>query len=319
MSSLLGNVIIMDKLANAVALQKKYRYAYKVVTLEGELLSPGGAITGGSRQQQNAGLLGRGRQISELAEQMSALRRETDALDVRLRGEKSKLSATEEALQRARDAYQETLLEQNNLRNQAAQSEEKLKNLRSSAEACDRENESLMARLVETNKAIREIKKEATEQEAAVELARKQMADYQQEITDERLKQNEQTQALMDLRVEIGRKTEAFNQISQNIYRFGKEHAALLAEKELLEKERAKAEAALEAKLREAETARALRSEWKERLNAEQNELENAEKERAGQELEIERNSRDERDRQDETARLEKEIARLETRREQFN
>ncbi len=45
--NLLGRVVVVDHMKNAIALAKKYRYRYRIVTLEGEILNPGGSITGG--------------------------------------------------------------------------------------------------------------------------------------------------------------------------------------------------------------------------------------------------------------------------------
>jgi len=67
-SHLLGNVFVVDNLPRAIELARKYRHSYRIVTLEGDLISPGGAMTGGSVGKQSTGLLGRGRQIEELAE-----------------------------------------------------------------------------------------------------------------------------------------------------------------------------------------------------------------------------------------------------------
>ncbi len=46
--SLLNNTIIADTLINAQELAKRLRYRYKVVTLAGEIINPGGSLTGGS-------------------------------------------------------------------------------------------------------------------------------------------------------------------------------------------------------------------------------------------------------------------------------
>ncbi len=48
--SLLGRVVVADCIDNAVAAARKYNYRFRIVTLEGELLTPGGAMSGGSRR-----------------------------------------------------------------------------------------------------------------------------------------------------------------------------------------------------------------------------------------------------------------------------
>lgn len=64
--SVLGKVIIIDKLDFALAFAKKYQYAYKIVTLDGEILNAGGAITGGSIAKKTTNIFSRSREIKQL-------------------------------------------------------------------------------------------------------------------------------------------------------------------------------------------------------------------------------------------------------------
>ena len=67
---LLGRVVVVDTIDNAIALARKYRYSLRIVTLEGELLSAGGSMTGGAFKN-SSNLLGRRREIEELEETCS--------------------------------------------------------------------------------------------------------------------------------------------------------------------------------------------------------------------------------------------------------
>jgi len=71
--SLIGRTVVMDNIDNAVALAKKTGYKYKIVTLDGQLLNPGGSLTGGSVNKTQS-LLGRGKDIEELATKINKLR-----------------------------------------------------------------------------------------------------------------------------------------------------------------------------------------------------------------------------------------------------
>ncbi|RKD24173.1 chromosome segregation protein SMC [Ammoniphilus oxalaticus] len=64
--NLLGSTMIMKDLATANAAARQFGYRYRWVTIDGEVISPGGAMTGGAIQQKNAHLLGRTRQLEEL-------------------------------------------------------------------------------------------------------------------------------------------------------------------------------------------------------------------------------------------------------------
>ena len=58
---LLGRTLVVDHIDHAIGLAKKYRYTLRIVTLEGESLSPGGSMTGGAFKN-TSNLLGRRRE-----------------------------------------------------------------------------------------------------------------------------------------------------------------------------------------------------------------------------------------------------------------
>ncbi len=68
--SLLGATVIADTLDSAVAISKKYNYAYRIVTLEGEIILPAGTISGGTKRIEGASLLGYERELSEIKEKI---------------------------------------------------------------------------------------------------------------------------------------------------------------------------------------------------------------------------------------------------------
>ena len=64
--SLLGSTVIVDTLDNAVALSKSSGYSFKIVTLEGDVLTPTGSMSGGSKKNQDSSLLGKENEIKKL-------------------------------------------------------------------------------------------------------------------------------------------------------------------------------------------------------------------------------------------------------------
>jgi chromosome segregation protein len=86
---LIGRILVVDTFENAVKMQKKNRYSLRIVTVEGEYLTPGGSISGGSFKN-NTNLLGRRREIEE--------REETRE---KLIGKRDRLRAKTEALEKA--------------------------------------------------------------------------------------------------------------------------------------------------------------------------------------------------------------------------
>jgi chromosome segregation protein len=75
-ASLLGRVLIAEDMDAALAFNKKTGMRYRIVTLDGELLAAGGALTGGSTGGQGSGLLSRERERDELTEKIQRLKTE---------------------------------------------------------------------------------------------------------------------------------------------------------------------------------------------------------------------------------------------------
>lgn len=72
--SLLGRTVVVENMDNAVSLSKKYKYAFRVVTLDGDVVNPSGQMTGGSVQKKTTSLLSRGREIKELEVKLKDLK-----------------------------------------------------------------------------------------------------------------------------------------------------------------------------------------------------------------------------------------------------
>ena len=57
--NLLGRTVVVNDMDEAITISRKYGYSFRIVTLDGEILNPGGSITGGSRPSKTSSLLSR--------------------------------------------------------------------------------------------------------------------------------------------------------------------------------------------------------------------------------------------------------------------
>lgn len=64
-SSILGRTLIVDNIDNATLIARKYRYAVRIVTLQGDILSTTGSMTGGSKKESSTRVLSYERMIAE--------------------------------------------------------------------------------------------------------------------------------------------------------------------------------------------------------------------------------------------------------------
>ena len=72
--SLLGRTVIVENMDAGINLAKKNNYAFRIVTLKGDIINSSGAMTGGSVQNKTVNILGRSREIENLKEELKNLK-----------------------------------------------------------------------------------------------------------------------------------------------------------------------------------------------------------------------------------------------------
>ncbi len=84
-SNLLGGTVIVEDTNTAIALAKATGYAFRIVTLDGDVVNPQGSLTGGSKKAESSNLMGREREIetlgisiAKLEERLTQLSRELE-------------------------------------------------------------------------------------------------------------------------------------------------------------------------------------------------------------------------------------------------
>lgn len=317
-AQLLGDALVMDNMDNALALHKKHRHL-KIVTISGERLSPGGALTGGTTTRTGASIIGRSRNVQALKQQVETLEKELETITNKETELTAKRNTTEETLEGAKEKTQALQLELQLQLDKLSTAKEVLQALEEQTERYNEENEYLMASLVESNGVIRAAKTDLKNQEENVNNARNNLENYQNQMEQNRQEHSEEADTLTELRVEISRRDEWINQSEANINRILKEKDVLTTEKrQLINDIEASVKAASKAENDKKYVAEALVS-LKSRLNEIKNEQASAEKEKLLLDKAISHAEEDERTHSDSTALLEKEITRLEMRKEHLD
>ena len=181
-SNLLGNTIIVDTLENATRIADKFRFAFKMVTLDGDVFTTQGAMTGGSRRNDTVGLLSGDRRIEDNAEQLRVKR-----------DEMSKIKDKKSLLEHSRDKALDELSVLNDLYNEKRQQilveREKQSTVEKSLSEIGREVENINDLIEDVNERINKLdvdfevvqsggKKLEQDRESASKSADKQQAEY---------------------------------------------------------------------------------------------------------------------------------------------
>ena len=78
--SLLGRTVIVKNMDTAIDLAKKNGYSFRIVTIEGDVINPSGAMAGGSVAKKTVNILGRSKEIEKLSKQIENIKAEIEKL-----------------------------------------------------------------------------------------------------------------------------------------------------------------------------------------------------------------------------------------------
>ncbi len=110
--SLLGSTVVCDNYNNAVNLAKKSNYSFRIVTLDGEVFSPQGSLSGGSKKSNDSSLLGKENEIKNLKANIESKNKELNTANTEYEklvndttGLKTELASVNTELQRVNSDY----------------------------------------------------------------------------------------------------------------------------------------------------------------------------------------------------------------------
>ena len=198
---LLGRVLVVDHIDHAIAIGKKYRHSLRMVTIEGESLSPGGSMTGGAFKN-NSNLLGRRREIEELENSVGLLKKELQELQASIGDNRSRRNVLRDAIADFQEKLRQQYVDQNTARMNLEQMDEKTANIQKNYHQIDREKEELRRQAGEIRadhstiaKELEESQRDEKELETFIETKQKELEDWRAE---EASKQKELEQIRLD-------------------------------------------------------------------------------------------------------------------------
>ena len=222
---LLGRIVVVDHINHAMALAKKYKQSLRIVTLEGELINPGGALTGGAFKN-TSNLLGRKRELEEIDEQI-------EKLSVKLEEHKKQITFLTEDREKQKGIRDElnTEIQNMNIRMNTytlnlEQVQAKLAEVERGFASINRENGELAAQIDEINANKQELKDNNQKQEEAIHELEAEIAKLEQAVTEEKGRLQGASDSINKLNLEFNTVQQQYEFLMQNIHRIKTEEQA---------------------------------------------------------------------------------------------
>ncbi len=143
--NLLGRTVIVQDMDSAISMAQKYRSRFKIVTLDGQVMNPGGSMTGGS-VNKDSGILSRANELEKLTIQEKQLQNDILAAQAEQTEAKRQYDQVEFQLSAARDQLREAEDQVLRLQGQEKQYQVMVNAISEAEQSARREQESLQAR-----------------------------------------------------------------------------------------------------------------------------------------------------------------------------
>ena len=227
--AMLGRIVVVDNVDNAVKIARKFDYGIRMVTLEGELLVPGGAISGGAFKN-NSNLLGRRREIEELEKKTKQLLSKVDSINKEIEDTKSRRNQMRMDLEALKADIQRKSIEQNTARLNISQARERMEEEVEGVASLKLEEKEIESQIFEIKNGKESIQQELSNSEELEKNTQAQIVEFQKELEEKRLAETEAAGKVSewDLRVEKMLQTQTFQQT--NVARINGEIARCQAE-----------------------------------------------------------------------------------------
>ncbi|MGM9543947.1 MAG: chromosome segregation protein SMC [Romboutsia timonensis] len=233
--NILGRTIIIDNIDNAIKFAKENNHKFKVVTLDGEILNPGGSLTGGSLRV-SGNILSRKRLINEYREKIELLKAEIDRLYIEKNEADNNTKITREKLKQIsidiNSLDKEIIIENAELN----KFKEEIKSLKISVEKLENEKDGLGSNLeyiLEKSKLIKDdilsIDTKHDENKLQIESLTNKLKEYNSLYEDDKLKFD-------NLNLNLVKHNQIYESIIRDIQRISEENKTLENKYEQIEK-----------------------------------------------------------------------------------
>jgi len=189
--NLLGRTVITQDIDAAIAMANKYRNRFKIVTLDGQVMNPGGSMTGGSVNKE-AGILSRANELEKLNDREKKLQQEKLICEGDLQEAQRQFDEVEFELTTAREQLREAENQVLRLEGIVKQHEILLSAIEEAEETAERERDAL-------NQRDASDRERYTAQKAKIQVYAQQLAQTRAELARLEGSQSEAAQANAEL------------------------------------------------------------------------------------------------------------------------
>ena len=194
--NLLGRTVVVDNIQNAINVAKENTYSFRIITLEGDIINPSGAMTGGSVAKKTVNILGRSREIENLQKEVKKLEEDVKKLE---KEKEEYLESSENIIEQIEN--QEKQLQEIDIT--YATEKQRVLSIEENIEKIQKRIDNLKNEQAKAEENQKEIKISKEKNEKEIEEITEKNSEKQKEVDDFSTKNKDSQQYIDDLNLDI--------------------------------------------------------------------------------------------------------------------
>ncbi|WP_078380926.1 chromosome segregation protein SMC [Sutcliffiella halmapala] len=236
--NLLGTIVIAKDLRGANALASILQHRYRIVTLEGDVVNPGGSMTGGAVKQKTNSLLSRSRELDSITAKLEEMEGKTALLEDQVKTLKQKITEKEVQVQTLKDSGEELRYKEQQLLSQIREIELEEKNVNEHLSLYDYEKQQLTLSIkqaverkgkleldlkhvglsiVELDKVISDLNTKKNEQHTSKEAIQHELTQLKVDYASKKEKLHNQSEKVVTIKQELEHSQEKLTEVQEDL------------------------------------------------------------------------------------------------------
>lgn len=225
--SLIGKVVIAKDLDSGISIARKFNYRFRVVTIEGEVLNTSGALTGGSMEGKDCGLLGRSREASGLQKSIAKIKKQIEDMEAEAAVITGNMKHKDETIEGVNEDIRQGELVKIKLEGELKQLDDELAKVRKRMELYLIEDKQLEEKKVRTEEEYGRLLEEVQREEEEIKVMRDAVNKEQEKSKTGRQQRDSISAGITETMVALNSLLENAKNIKENIERVESEIAAM--------------------------------------------------------------------------------------------
>jgi chromosome segregation protein SMC, common bacterial type len=235
--NLLGNVIIAKTLEGANAIAKQIQYSHRIVTLEGDVVNPGGSMTGGAVKQKSPSFLTKNRELESIRDKIAEMEEKTASLEKEVKNLKQSIAKKEKELDDLREEGSSLRMEEQALKGSLREIELKERNINDHLKLYDAEKIAYVEEQEKLDERKTKLLSSIEQMEGQIQQLDSEIRQLAEKKEKQQKSKEEWMQEITELKIILAGKEESFKNSKEQLARLEKEYHLANQKKKEAEKD----------------------------------------------------------------------------------